>query len=91
LRIVGGLVDIGAYEYHQYESCVVNNLTLDNETIGPGGDNYSSETGIDTNGTVTISSDADVVLTAPVIQLNPGFNVERGAQLLLRAQSVTCP
>jgi curli biogenesis system outer membrane secretion channel CsgG len=53
--------------------------------------NYSSEVGIDTNGTVIISSGADVVLTAPVIQLNPGFRVESGAQLLIRAQSVTCP
>ncbi len=91
LRVIGEVVDIGAYEYHEYEFCDVNNLTLDNEIIVPGGDNYSSEVGIDTNGIVTISSDADVVLTAPVIRLNPGFSVESGAQLLLRAQSVTCP
>ena len=91
LRVVGGLVDIGAYEYHEYQFCDVNTLTLDNEVMDSGGDNYSSEVGIDTNGTVIISSGADVVLTAPVIQLNPGFRVESGAQLLIRAQSVTCP
>ena len=91
LRVVNGTVDMGAYEYHEYESCDVNTLTLDNEVMDSGGDNYSSEVGIDTNGTVIISSGADVVLTAPVIQLNPGFRVESGAQLLIRAQSVTCP
>lgn len=91
LRVVGGVVDIGAYEYHEYEFCDANQLTLDNEDIGPGGDNYSSEVGISTHGSVNISYDADVVLTAPVIQLNPGLKVESGAQLLLRAQSVTCP
>jgi hypothetical protein len=84
LRVVGGLVDIGAYEYHEYQFCDVNTLTLDNEVMDSGGDNYSSEVGIDTNGTVIISSGADVVLTAPVIQLNPGFRVESGAQLLIR-------
>lgn len=77
--------------YYEYEFCDVSQLTLDNEDIGPGGDNYSSEVGIDTQGTVTISSDANVVLTAPVIQLNPGFQVEYGAQVSIRTQSVTCP
>lgn len=91
LRIVGGVVDIGAYEYHKYESCDKYQFTLENEDIGPGGDNYSSEVGIDTLGSVIISSVADVILTAPIIQLNPGFTIEAGAQLLLRAQSVSCP
>lgn len=91
LRVVGGVVDIGAYEYHKYESCEKDQLTLYNEDIGPGGDNYSSEVGISTLGSVNISYDADVVLTAPKIQLNPGFQVKTGAQLLIRAQLVTCP
>lgn len=89
-RVVSGVVDIGAFEYHEYEYCDMNQLTLDNETIMPGGDNYSSEVGIDTQGNVIISSGADVILTAPVIQLNPGFKVEPEAQLLLKAQAVTC-
>lgn len=90
LRIISGVVDIGAYEYHEYEFCDKKQLTLYNETIGLGGDNYSSEVGIDTQGAVIISYNADLVLTAPKIHLNPGFKVESGAKLLLRAQSVTC-
>ena len=72
------------------ELCYESKLTLTNE-LGPGGVKYSSEVGIDTQGIVTIASNAFVVLTAPVIQLNPGFNVEYGAQLIMKAQLVTCP
>ena len=44
LRVVNGTVDMGAYEYHEYESCDVNTLTLDNEVMDSGGDNYGSLT-----------------------------------------------
>ena len=78
-----------SFSQSAYVFCDENKHTLTN-TLGPGGYNYSSEVGIDTQGTVIIRSDAAVVLTAPMIQLTPGFRVESGAQLSIRAQSVTC-
>lgn len=74
-----------------HEVSDVNQITLNNKNLGPGGYNYSSEVGIDTQGTVIISSDAYVALTAPVIQLNFGFKVEYGANLIIRTQSANSP
>lgn len=88
--ITGACTITAGFSQTSYQFCDKNNRTLSN-TIGPGSYNYSSEVGIDTQGTVIIRSDANVVLTAPKIQLKPGFQVKTGAQLLIRAQSVTCP
>ena len=89
-QITGACTVTASFSKTAKEFCDETRRTLTN-TIGPGGYSYASKVGIDTEGTVIIRSDADVVLTAPLIQLRPGFRVESGARLSIRALSVSCP
>jgi hypothetical protein len=90
LRVVNGIVDIGAYEYHAYESCDVGPLVFSAETFDAGGDHHLSEVSIATEGSVEILSEADVVLRAPFLNFGPGFRIETGAQFMALAGPVNC-
>jgi hypothetical protein len=90
LRVVNGIVDIGAYEYHEYESCDVGPLVFSAETFDAGGDHHLSEVSIATEGSVEILSTADVMLRAPILSFGPGFRIETGAQFMALAGPVSC-
>ncbi len=90
LRVVNGIVDIGAFEYHKYESCDVGPLVFSAETFDAGGDHHLSEVSIATEGSVEILSEADVMLRAPFLSFGPGFRIETGAQFMALAGPVSC-
>ncbi len=92
LRVINGIVDIGALEYHEYESCDSGPglLAFSGSTFDAGGDHHESEVGIATEGNVEMLAEAEVVLRAPLLSFGPGFRIETGAQFLAIAGPVTC-
>jgi len=88
-RVIGGIVDIGAYEY--LGPCSPAPVTINPQTFDAGQHKRSSEHSISTSGAVEIANGADVAFVAPTIALGPGLRIAEGARFSASAGAVTCP
>jgi hypothetical protein len=69
--------------------CTIAEQTL-TEAITSGAHDYRSETAITVAGSVQVSAEAALMLTAPRITFKPGFTMAAGGQLTATAAAVSC-
>lgn len=71
--------------------CAVSAVVIDGATFGVGTHRIASAHSISTTGEVHLLAGAKVTFSAPRHRLAPGFRVQTGAGLRIRAEMVNCP
>lgn len=77
-RLVGAKTDIGAYEYNPCPSIV-------NVTDDMSGHIDTIQANLTINTDITIKDNSDITLDAPTVNLNQGFEVEIGSELIVKS------